>query len=229
MAARTMRRPDGEAVRTERFLEFKPTFVGGQGDLLARVKRLELRQRHRLDIAANAAFGKAQRHPRFELRDDSGVHLRVIGEVLVEPRGPALHQRAQPRRALGILHFEIGRIDPQPLAQVRPDRAFAIGLGAAAKARQVIHLDPVEVILGLGIDHPVNRIGVSVALDVGDAPIVAANLGLIGHGGRGQGQRGHSECGGAVHDGSPCWGDSGTLAGEGKPIQVSFRICASGR
>ena len=91
------------------------------------------------------------------------MHLGVRREVIVQPVRPGLHQLAQPGRALRVIPLQHLGIDEQPLAQVLPDRTLALGLGEAAEADQIVGLDPVEVVLGLGIDHPEHRIGVGLA------------------------------------------------------------------
>ena len=45
-----------------------------------------------LDIAADAAFGEAQHHPRFEVRQHPGVNFWVGGEKVIEPVRPGIHQ-----------------------------------------------------------------------------------------------------------------------------------------
>jgi hypothetical protein len=106
------------------------------------VKGLQLRQRHSLDIAADAAFTERKRHPRFEMGEDQRFRLGMIGEPCVEPVGPCLHQLAQPERALRIVRLEPVGVDEQALAQILPDRAFPFRFGQAAQIDQVIAFDP---------------------------------------------------------------------------------------
>jgi hypothetical protein len=40
-------------------------------------------QIHLLDIAADAAFREAQCHPRFEVRDDARLHLRMLRQIKI--------------------------------------------------------------------------------------------------------------------------------------------------
>ena len=65
------------------------------------------------------------------------------------------------------------RIDEQLHPQVLPDRALALRLGQPAHGVEVVGLDPVEVVLRLGVDHPEHRVGVGLSMDVRDAPVVA--------------------------------------------------------
>ena len=51
--------------------------------------------------------------------------------------------------------------------------ALALGFRQAAKAIQEVRLDPVEVVLGLRVDHAEDGVGVAAAMDMGDAPIIA--------------------------------------------------------
>ena len=104
------------------------------------------------------------------------------GEIIVQAGGPGVHQRAQPRRAAAIIGLQLDRVDPEPLAQILPDRAFALGLGGAAQRGQQIGLDPREIVLRLGVDRAEHGIGIARAADMGDAPIVAGDGGARGEG-----------------------------------------------
>ena len=139
------------------------------------VERLQFVERYALDIAADAAFAEAQRHPRFEMHDDARMHLGMGSEVVVQTIGPGIHQGLQPAGTLGVKLLEFHRVDEQPLAQVRPDRRLALGLGQPAQRVKVIGLHPIEVILGLRIGHAEHRVGVGLAVDVRDAPVVASD------------------------------------------------------
>ncbi len=136
------------------------------------VEGLQFGQGRALDVAADAALGEAQRHPGLESGDDAGLHLGMVGQVGVQPVGPGVHQRAEPRRTGGVVGPEHGGIDEQLLPQVRPDGALALGFGQTAKRVQVVGLHPVEVVLGLRVDHAEDRVSVGAAVHVGDAPVV---------------------------------------------------------
>ncbi len=164
---------DGEPVRTRGLHIFQAQLGGRHGHLARPVEALQLGQRHPLDIAPDAALAEAQRHPGLEVADHPGLHLRMGGQVVVQPVGPAVHQRLQEGRARRISGLQVGRIDEQFLAQIRPDRGFALRLGGAAQRGQVVGLHPVEVVLGLGIDHPEHGLCVGLAVHMGDAPVVA--------------------------------------------------------
>ena len=178
---------NGDAVRSARLAKGE---IVDRDDLGVAIERRQRRERHAFDVAADAAFGKAQRHPRREVRQHPRMHPRMVGEIVVERVGPRGHQRPEPRRRRGIAGFKPRRIDEQSLAQVGPQRRLAVGLGEAAEAGQIVRLDPREVILGLGVDHAIDRVGVGVAADVGDAPFVAGDgcaMGLRGRCRRGTG------------------------------------------
>ncbi len=66
-----------------------------------------------------------------------------------------------------------GGIEVEPLAQVLPDRLLALGLGQPPERDEIIGLNAVEVVFGLGIDHSEHRIGIGWPMDMRDAPIVA--------------------------------------------------------
>ena len=114
------------------------------------------------------------------MANDARADIRVGQQVIVQAIGPALHQRPQPRRAGGIVLPQGCRIDIEPLSQILPDRLFALGLGKPAECDEIIGLDPVEVILGLGVDHAEDGIGIGRAVDMGNAPIVARDLNALG-------------------------------------------------
>ena len=57
------------------------------------------------------------------------------GEIIVQPVRPGVHQRAQPGGAAAIIGLERGRIDPEPLAQILPERALAFRFGQCGRAR----------------------------------------------------------------------------------------------
>ena len=73
------------------------------------------------------------------------------------------------------MRLQLAVADVEPRAQILPDRLLALGLGGAAQRGEIVGLDAREVVLGLGVDHPEHRVGVGLALDVGDAPIVAGD------------------------------------------------------
>src|SRR3546814_11775099 len=73
------------------------------------------------------------------------------------------------------LLFEFTRIDEQLLAQVEPYRRLAFGLGHPPQRQQIIVLDPVEVVLGLRVDHAEHGIGITGTVHMGNAPVVAGD------------------------------------------------------
>jgi hypothetical protein len=164
------RRRDRDAVRAARLLVAQ----SGRGVPLA-VEGGELDEVGALDVAADAPFREGERHPRLEPGEHARTHLGMGGEIIVQPLGPGVHQRAQPKRAAAIIGLELRGIDPEPLAQVLPDRALALGFGGAAERGQIIGLDAGKVVLGLGIDRAEHGIGVAFTPDMGDPPIVAGD------------------------------------------------------
>ena len=87
------------------------------------------------------------------------------------------------------------------LAQIAPDRGFAVMFGGDAQIGGVIGLDAVEIILGLGIDHAEHRILVCVPLHMGDAIAVTGDRDALGLGfqpgvvGPGRVRRHQRQCG----------------------------------
>src|SRR6266704_5995684 len=56
------------------------------------IECLQLIQINRLDVSANAALAKGQRHPGFEMPDNSWFHFRVASEIEIQTIGPRIHQ-----------------------------------------------------------------------------------------------------------------------------------------
>ena len=169
------RRRQRHAVGAERLGQFAAEIERSQFGRLAGVQRFQVGEVDALDIAADAAFGKAERHPGFEMGDNARFHCGVRGEVIVQRVGPGGGQRFQPGGAGGILRLQLGRIDEQLHAQVAPDRTFAFGFGETALRVDEVGFDPVEVVFGLGIDHAEHGVGVGLALDVRNAEIIAGD------------------------------------------------------
>ena len=105
--------------------------------------------------------------------EDPGMSVGMGGEIVVEAVGPGVHELAEPFRAGGVIVLQDFGIDEEALAEVLPDGGLAFGFGGAAECGKVVHLHAVEVVLALGVDHAEDGIGVGVAVDMGDAPIVA--------------------------------------------------------
>src|SRR5262245_10503564 len=64
-------------------------------------------------------------------------------------------------------------IDEQLHSQIPPYRRFALRLRKPSHRVEVVRLDPIEIVFGLGINGPENRIGVRLAVDVRDPPVIA--------------------------------------------------------
>ena len=71
------------------------------------------------------------------------------------------------------MRLQLVGIDEELHAQVLVDLRFALGLGQAAHRVDVVGLDAIEVVLGLGVLHAEDCVGVGLAVDVRDAPVVA--------------------------------------------------------
>jgi hypothetical protein len=164
---------DGHAVRSARFLATSDVEGGHFGERRLFVEGLERVHRNAFDVPADAALAEAQGHPRFEAGDGPRRHLGVGVEVEVQTVGPRVHEGAQPGRALGVQLLHLRFINEETLPQVLVDRRLAFGLGQPPDRVQVVGLDPVEVVLGLGVDHAEDSVGVGLRIDVGDAAIVA--------------------------------------------------------
>ena len=142
---------------------------------LLRIKGLSCFEVDSLDVAADAAFGEAQRHPRLEARDRARLHIRMGREEIVQPIRPGVHQPLHLSGAAGVIGLQLIVADVEPSAQILPDCLLALRFGRAAQGGQVIRLDAREVVLGLRVDHAEHRVGVGLAVDVRDSPIVAGD------------------------------------------------------
>ena len=177
---------NGEAVRSrgltrlELRVEFLPRRRGGRHTHARRVELLNAAGVHTGDVATDAAFGERERHPRLELREQLRLHLRVRGQIVIQPIGEAVHQRLQPHRALGVLRLHVERVDEQLHAQVAPERALAFHFRRAAHRGDVVRLHAIEVVLGLRIHHAKHGIGIRFAIDVGNAVLVAHDRDAVG-------------------------------------------------
>ena len=76
-------------------------------------------------------------------------------------------------RAGCVLLLQCDGIDEELHAKVLVDSCFAFGFGEAAQGVDVVGLDAVEVVFGLGVLHAEDSVGVGFAVDVRDAPVVA--------------------------------------------------------
>ena len=179
-------RRDGEAVRPGRLGRHRGVsrigLDAGQRCRVLAVERLEARNRHALDVAADAALAEAERHPWLEPGDHPRLHVRMRGQVIVQAVGPAGHQRLEPGRRLVVLRFQVHRVDEQLHPQVAVDLLLPFGLGQPPHRVDEVGLDAVEVVLGLGVHQPEDGVGVGLGRDVRDAPVVADDGHALGAG-----------------------------------------------
>ena len=186
VAVRRVLGRDGEAVRSRglpRFelgVEFLARRTGGRHAQARRVELLDATGVHTSDVATDAAFGERERHPRLELREQLRLHLRVRGQIVIEPIGEAVHQRLQPHRALGVLCLHVERVDKELHAQVAPERALTVHFRRAAHRGDVIRLHAIEVVFGLRIHHTEYGIGIRFPIHVGNAVLVAHDRDAVG-------------------------------------------------
>ena len=137
------------------------------------VEGFEVFERNRFDVAADAAFGEGEGHPRLEMRDQFRTHAGVRVKVEIEAVGKGVHERAEPRGAGGVVGAEFDGVDEELHAQVAVEFFFTFDLGEAAEGVDVVEFDAVEVVFGLGVEQAENGVSVCLAKNVGDAPSVA--------------------------------------------------------
>ena len=106
-----------------------------------------------------------------------GRHARMRGKIGVQAIGPGHHQLFQPDRTLRITGLQVGVVFIKACAQIKPDRPLALGLGMTPERGQIVGLNAIEVIFGLGVDHGEHRIRIGAAVNMGYAPGVAGDAG----------------------------------------------------
>src|SRR5215471_8287822 len=89
-------------------------------------------------------------------------------------------QGLQRSGASGVKLLQFDGVDEELHPQVLIDLGFALGLRESSHGVEVVGLDAVEVILGLGVNHAEYGVSVGLARDVGDAPVVANDGGGAG-------------------------------------------------
>ncbi|MCG3162548.1 MAG: hypothetical protein JMDDDDMK_03815 [Acidobacteria bacterium] len=174
---RRVRWRNGDAVRPARFRlgEHRLLFflIRPACDLAGAVKSLQLIEVDGFDVAADAAFGERKRHPGFEAFDHSRFYLRMFRQIKIQPIGPGVHERLEPRRAGLVMLLQRSGVNEQFHSQIPPHGCFAFGLRQPPHRVEVVRLDPVEIVFGLGVDRAEDRIGVGLAVNVRDAPVIA--------------------------------------------------------
>src|SRR6266496_3743273 len=93
---------DRGAIGSARLGVCVPRLLGRRRIRSLAVKCLELPEVHALDIAADAAFGEAKRHPWLESSDRARLHAGVLIQVKVESVGPGVHEVLEPGGTLRV-------------------------------------------------------------------------------------------------------------------------------
>ena len=137
------------------------------------IERLQLIEVDALVVAPDAALGESEGHRWLDSLYHSRLHVGVVGEVEIQAVGPRVHEGLQPCRAGGVLLLQLDRVDEKFHPQVLIDFGLTIGFRETSHRIDVVQLDPIEVVFGLGVDHAEDRVGIGFSVDVRDAPIVA--------------------------------------------------------
>ena len=203
----SVRRCDSDAVRARGLVGFAVSPLRRSIGRGVSVKRRELVEIDAFDVPADAAFAERERHPRLELRDDPGLHVRMLVQVEIQAVGPRVHQPLEPFRARRVPCPHRVGVDEQLHAQVLVDPRLALGFRQPPHRVQVVGLDAIEVVLSLRVDQAEHRVSVGLAVDVGDAPIIPEDGDVLrlslptsdvlcaGAGRRREGDRGQAHCG----------------------------------
>ena len=118
---------------------------------------------------------EGERHPRLEVRDDARLHLGMLVRGSSSGRRPTRSSASCSHAGLAAYcAFSRVGIDEQLHAAGRGRSSTSPSASASRPMRvDVVRLDAVEVVLGLRVDHAEHRVGVGLAVDVRDAPVVA--------------------------------------------------------
>jgi hypothetical protein len=100
-------------------------------------------------------------------------------QIEIQAVGEGVHEGAEPCGAGGVLGAELDGVDEELHAQIAVELLLALDFGEAAEGVDVVELDAVEVVLGLGVEEAEDGVGIGLSVDVGDAPRVA-NDGDVG-------------------------------------------------
>ena len=93
-------------------------------------------------------------------------------EVVVETAGPSIHQVLEPLRARVVLGLHVRGIDEELHPKITPNLILTLGLRETTLRVEKVHLDPVEIILCLCVDHAEDSIRIGFAIYMWDAPVV---------------------------------------------------------
>src|ERR1035438_5805522 len=121
--------------------------------ILRSVKLLQIAEADAFDVAADAAFGEGQCHPRFKMMNDLGRNGGMFRQEVIQSVRPSHHQCLEPSRAAAIILLQTAGIDEQSLTKIAVNGRLALGLCQQPQAVEVVALDAAEVILSLWLDR----------------------------------------------------------------------------
>ena len=93
-------------------------------------------------------------------------------EVVVETAGPRIHQVLEPLRTHLVLGLHVRRVNEELHSQITPNLILSLSLCESPLRVEEVHLDPVEIILCLCVDHTEDSIRIGFAIYMWDAPVV---------------------------------------------------------
>ncbi len=129
-----------------------------------------------LDVSADAAFGKRERHPWFKVREHARMRFRVFHEVEVKAVCPRNHQVPQPIGAALVVRFQLFGVEEETLPQILPDPALAFSFRKSAQRDEIVCFDAIEVVFALRVDHAEDGISIGRAVDMRNAPIITGDV-----------------------------------------------------
>src|SRR5262245_12446608 len=99
----------------------------------------------------------------------------MFQKVVVEAVGEGVHELLQPWWARCVLFPQRVGLNEKLHAQILVDFGLALRLSQPTHRVDVVGLDAIEIVFGLGIHRAEYRICIRLSVNVGDAPIVADN------------------------------------------------------
>lgn len=124
---------------------------------------------------ADAAIGPEQGVPGLEAGEQGGLHLGVRVQVEVDAIGKGVTELLQPVRGALVIAQGPGGVKDQPVQQVVIEFARSFHFGHASQFFDIVRLHAVEIVLALRIQEPEDRVGIGLAINMGDAAVVADN------------------------------------------------------
>ena len=101
-------------------------------------------------------------------------------EVKIDGIGLGIEQFFEPNGCFFVVGNGVRSVNNHPNQQVIVEFRFAFYLRFSTQFFDVIHLHPLKIVFALGVKKPKNGIGIGLAVDVRNAPIVSNDGDVFG-------------------------------------------------